>query len=141
MNNTPTPRTDNAARAYQTAGMPAAYTVILSHARQLERELSEVKLWIEKSNTVQYVMQVEAERDQLKDNLAMAEVRHAAAMMHTQSIVDENTQLRNVADELALAIHTGNEHGYGLRIGDRAITLYNLYLLSAGHKKVKEGTK
>jgi hypothetical protein len=34
--------------------------------RRLERERDEAKLWIEKSNTVQYVMQVEAERDQLR---------------------------------------------------------------------------
>lgn len=47
--NTPTPRTDNHVRVYQTAGNLAAYTVMLSHARQLERELNESQLWVKAS--------------------------------------------------------------------------------------------
>jgi len=56
-------------------------------------------------DTIELLFELKRERDQLKDDLAMAEVRHAAAMMHTQSIVDENTQLRKVADELANIIY------------------------------------
>ena len=49
MTNTPTTRTDNHARVYEAAGMPAAYTVMLSHARQLERELTESQSWVRAS--------------------------------------------------------------------------------------------
>ena len=55
--------------------------------------------------------QYEAERDQLKDDLAMAEVRHAAVMMHTQSVVDENTQLRKVCDWFATSVVNRDLHG------------------------------
>jgi len=64
MNETPTPRTDNHARAYQTAGMPAAYTVILSHARQLERELNNsIKI---QDGMAMTILSLQAERDQLR---------------------------------------------------------------------------
>ena len=73
---TPTPRTDefistliigtidrnNGRIAWGTKDIET----LVSHTRQLERELNEAKVWIEKSNTAQYVMQVEAERDQLR---------------------------------------------------------------------------
>lgn len=52
-----------------------------------------------------------------------------ATVLDTIELIKElrsgRDKLRNVSDELALAIHTGNEHGYGLRIGDRAIELYD----------------
>jgi len=74
-NETPTPRTDNHARAYQTAGMPAAYTVILSHARQLERELNESQLWVKASMesasiASSTIARLERERDQLREWVA-----------------------------------------------------------------------
>ena len=67
MNNTLTPRTDKVVAS--DMGDSGFLVDMINHARQLERELNEAKLWIEKSNTVQHVMQVEAERDTLrKDN-------------------------------------------------------------------------
>jgi hypothetical protein len=66
------------------------------------------------------------ERDQLKNDLAKAEVRHAAAMMHTQSIVDENTQLRKVADELASACDDFDpRNGYSSTQFTDALNAYN----------------
>jgi len=73
--------------------------------------------------------QYEAERDQLKDDLAMAEVRHAAVMMHTQSVVDENTQLRKVADELAYCASqlgwTSSDDASVIRKAEIAVKFYN----------------
>ena len=63
-NETPTPRTDNVVAS--DMGDSGFLVDMINHAQQLERELNEAKLWIEKSNTAQYVMQVEAERDQLR---------------------------------------------------------------------------
>lgn len=56
MTNTPTPRTDAALLRYtggELVTFPAGLrtTVDADFARQLEQELNEAKLWIEKSNT------------------------------------------------------------------------------------------
>lgn len=42
-----------------------------------------------------------AERDQLRNEIETLHIRHAAVMLHTQSVVEENTQLRKVCDWLA----------------------------------------
>lgn len=77
--NTPTPRTDDHERAYRTAGMPAAYTVILSHARQLERELNEV------------------------DNTSRTMVRlHDEQEKEIEQLCEERDQLRKVLDQFAI---------------------------------------
>jgi hypothetical protein len=118
MNETPTPRTAEAVRLCKVISSAFGPMVGADDMEKLERELNESQLCVKAS----------------MESAAIA----SATIARLES---ERDQLREVADELALAIHTGNEHGYGLRIGDRAITLYNLYLLSAGHKKLKEGTK
>ena len=54
-------------QAHYTASEMAREAVLLRQAlEERKQELSEAKLWIEKSNTAQYAMQVEAERDQLR---------------------------------------------------------------------------
>lgn len=100
MNNTPTPRTDNVVAS--DMGDSGFLVDMINHAQQLEQELNEVKEYAAGQRV-----------------LASA-INDAATEM-----VKERDQLRKVVDELALAIHTGNEHGYGLRIGDRAIELYD----------------
>lgn len=62
--NTPTPRTDKVVAS--DMGDSGFIVDLIKHGQQLEQELNEARLWIEKSNTVQYVMQVESERDQLR---------------------------------------------------------------------------
>jgi len=62
--------------------MPAAYTVILSHARQLERELNEAKDW----NTAAFaatsiasatIARLESERDQLRKEVEILKSKAA----------------------------------------------------------------
>ena len=68
---------------------------------------------------------LEQELNEVKEYAAGQRVLASAINDAATEMVKERDQLRKVVDELALAIHTGNEHGYGLRIGDRAIELYD----------------
>jgi hypothetical protein len=53
--------------ALYTASEMAREAVLLRQALdERKQELNDAKLWIEKSNTAQYAMQLEAERDQLR---------------------------------------------------------------------------
>jgi len=79
-----------------------------------------------------WARQLERERDEARGSfhkaLASYEAAHGLILFSQRMlpvVMAERDQLRKVADELALAIHTGNEHGYGLRIGDKAIESYN----------------
>lgn len=80
----PTPRTD-AALSGNKDGVPGALGKLIDHAEQLERELTEAKQAIEE-----------------------LEIRHAAAMLHTQTIVDEANAIRNAA--IALKTAKGRYH-------------------------------
>jgi len=44
---------------------------------------------------------LERERDEAREIIATIEIRHAAVMLHTQSIVDEANQFREQRDRLA----------------------------------------
>lgn len=78
MTNTPTPLTDAVAKAIGRSIADyiaheltlASFAIIIDRhmddARQLEQDLNEAKLWIEKSNTVQYVMRIEAELEEYR---------------------------------------------------------------------------
>jgi len=107
-------------------------------ARQLERERDEARGSFHKALasyeaahglilfSQRMLPVVMAERDQLrKDNAALLQPLIDGGVTGACAPCQECDQLRKVADELALAIHTGNEHGYGLRIGDKAIESYN----------------
>lgn len=95
---------------------------------KLERERDEARnantnnLWeqweIDRAKIVGELAYVKEERDQLRQDKETMEIRHAAAMMHTQAIVDENTQLRKVVDEL---------YRYCDRPTDRARAAIELY--------------
>ena len=90
---TPTPQTDAQYKEYARRDNNVK-CVDIDFARQLEQKLNEAKLWIEKSNTAQYVMQVEAERDKAKE---------------------ERDELRKVVDELA-AVVRGEFGNYNWRV-------------------------
>jgi|694.fasta_scaffold30353_2 uncharacterized protein YkwD len=47
---------------------------------------------------------VTAQRDEARETIATMEIRHAAVMLHTQSIVDEANQFREQRDRLAEAL-------------------------------------
>ena len=104
MTNTPTTRTDNHARVYEAAGMPAAYTVMLSHARQLERELTESQSWVKPSMesaaiAASTIAQLTRERDEAR--LLINE--------DTRSVIVENDTLRKMVDAFAENGDCGDE--------------------------------
>ena len=101
---TPTPRTDRHARVYAAAGMPAAYTVMLSHARQLERELNEAKSWVKSSMestaiASSTIAQLTQQRDEAR--LLLNE--------DTRSVIVENDWLRKMVDAFAECVGHGDE--------------------------------
>ena len=104
MTNTPTPRTDRHARVYETAGIPAAYTVMISHARQLERELTESQSWVKPSMesaaiAASTIAQLTRERDEAR--LLINE--------DTRSVIVENDTLRKMVDAFAENGDSGDE--------------------------------
>ena len=90
---------------------PKSQQVVLADvARKLERERNEARdrlLEFTRFCDISAASLREAitERDQLRKEVEELETRHAATMLHTQSVVDENNQLRKVADELAMCLH------------------------------------
>ena len=88
MNDTPTPETD---ALYRDDHRPN----LIEHARKLERE-----------------------RDEARETIATMEIRHAAVMLHTQSIVDEANQFREQRDRLAEALRYCREDSAEL-LGER----------------------
>jgi uncharacterized coiled-coil DUF342 family protein len=88
MNDTPTPETD---ALYRDDHRPN----LIVHARKLERE-----------------------RDEARETIATMEIRHAAVMLHTQSIVDEANQFREQRDRLAEALRYCREDSAEL-LGER----------------------
>ena len=104
MNNTPTPRTDNHARVYAAAGIPAAYTVMISHARQLERELAESQSWARASMestaiAASTIAQLTRERDEARRLLNE----------DTLNVIVENDWLRKMVDSFAENGDCGDE--------------------------------
>jgi uncharacterized coiled-coil DUF342 family protein len=61
---------------------------------------------------------VTAQRDEARETIATMEIRHAAVMLHTQSIVDEANQFREQRDRLAEALRYCREDSAEL-LGER----------------------
>lgn len=127
--NSDTPETDALREAFHNDDSTAQNAHALEHyctmeelAEKLERERDEARQAL-KRQSQNYISLYEAvlgdgcttsdvkdvneiarqhrtERDQLRNEISTLETRHAAVMLLTQSVVDENTQLRKVADEL-----------------------------------------
>jgi len=51
-----------------------------------------------------FARKLERERDEAQETIATMEIRHAAVMLHTQSIVDDANQCREQRDRLAEAL-------------------------------------
>ena len=51
-----------------------------------------------------HARKLERERDEAQETIATMEIRHAAVMLHTQSIVDDANQCREQRDRLAAAL-------------------------------------
>ena len=115
MNDTPTPETD---ALYRDDHRPN----LIEHARKLERERDEAREYADKlaeglpdgmlPKDVEVLREanlglatelatVTAQRDEARETIATMEIRHAAVMLHTQSIVDEANQFREQRDRLA----------------------------------------
>ena len=118
----PTPETDAELnyRSYgffcTMGGLPAE-AVGADFARELERErdqfsktLGEVReilcdaLPNENQLTSFMAATLVRERDEAQETIATMEIRHAAVMLHTQSIVDDANQCREQRDRLAAAL-------------------------------------
>jgi cell division septum initiation protein DivIVA len=76
--------------------------------------------------------QIKAERDQLKAEVERLKASWNSAVKlaneNADSVVIANRQIdewHGMARELAHCINEGNNHGYGLRIGDEAIARFN----------------
>ena len=77
-----TPRTDAVLNTYNGKASKLAAD-LATHAEELERELTAAT----------------KERDEARETIATMEIRHAAVMRHTQSIVDDANQCRDQRDE------------------------------------------
>ena len=74
----PTPETDNHARVYETAGMPAAYRVLLDLSRKLELQRDEA------NNTSRAMVRLQDEQEK-----------------EIEELCEERDELRKTADALA----------------------------------------
>jgi uncharacterized coiled-coil DUF342 family protein len=132
MNDTPTPETD---ALYRDDHRPN----LIEHARKLERERDEAREYADKlaeglpdgmlPKDVEVLREanlglatelatVTAQRDEARETIATMEIRHAAVMLHTQSIVDEANQFREQRDRLAEALRYCREDSAEL-LGER----------------------
>ena len=123
--NTPTPRTDRHAQVYETAGIPAAYTVMLSHARQLERELNEATVANEAAHAVNVQLRKELNEAKSWVKSSMESTAIAASTIalltqqrdearlllneDTRSVIVENYWLRKMLDAFAECGDCGDE--------------------------------
>ena len=101
-----TPRTDDqSVRYYDDATGTRIEYVAARFARQLERELTqrERELAEAREETIRTREFMGRGFAKAKEELATMETRHAATMMHTQSVVDDANQLREQRDRLAEA--------------------------------------
>ena len=105
---TDTPETDQAEResiaAYiESYGPDAVFPCDgYDHARKLERERDDIRAQLREEQ--QLHVQTLNERDEAQETIATMEIRHAAVMLHTQSIVDDANQCREQRDRLAAAL-------------------------------------
>jgi len=87
----PTPETDNCARVYEAAGMPAAYRVLLDSCQKLEQERDKWKAAHDNQVNLKRMLM---DRPDLKERSMMIE-----------KLIAERDQLRKVCDELANIIY------------------------------------
>jgi hypothetical protein len=114
MNTQPTPRTDEAAvdvwrKSNGERMATSSDKVDADFARKLERELNEARFDLDFSRRLtdwqsKTIDGLTAQRDEARETIATMEIRHAAVMLHTQSIVDEANQFREQRDRLAEAL-------------------------------------
>jgi hypothetical protein len=112
--NTDTPRTDEAAvdvwrKSNGERMATSSDKVDADFARKLERELNEARFDLDFSRRLtdwqsKTIDGLTAQRDEARETIATMEIRHAAVMLHTQSIVDEANQFREQRDRLAEAL-------------------------------------
>lgn len=115
---TPTPETDNHARVYETAGMPAAYRVLLDLSRKLELKRDEAiaeleeyrsiaesigatKAVSERDKALDLSRKLELQRDEA-NNTSRTMVRlHDEQEKEIEQLCEERDELRKAADALA----------------------------------------
>ena len=96
-----TPETD--AMEYCDAMCDPDRVVEADFARKLERERDDILAQLREEQ--QLHVQTLNERDEAQETIATMEIRHAAVMLHTQSIVDDANQCREQRDRLAAAVN------------------------------------
>ena len=135
-NQTPTPETDAQYKEYARRDNNVK-CVDIDFARKLERERDEARRELHEFRTTyelwpdhrDKVKNLTKERDQLKAELE--DVRKLPHALELSSMDWQITELQSkltateaVCERLAHCIKVGNNHGYGLRIGDEALADY-----------------
>ena len=118
--NTDTPRTDEAAvdvwrKSNGERMATSSDKVDADFARCLERELNEARFDLDFSRRLadwqsKTIDDLTAQRDEARETITTMEIRHAAVMLHTQSIVDEANQFREQQNALMVRLYNQGYH-------------------------------
>lgn len=116
-------------------------SLMLGDVQTLRQQRDQLRAEVERLKASEYQMalakrvvrvhELTVERDQLRAEVDEVKTHSANWKSGWESMRSgkheaekERDQWRSVADQLAIAIKTANDHGYGLRIGNLAMDLY-----------------
>lgn len=116
-NERPTPITD---AHFTNQGFRNVYTADVDFAKLLERQLAESHEEIARIN--KSLSNASAIYDSAREKIEEMETRHAAAMLHTQAIVDDANSLSDQRDRLAEALEYIASSGLSARHLERIAT-------------------